>query len=254
MIGERAARAATLVLGLPGLTATRVAEALLDRGEPVLGLVKEGGRVPPPAGVEVILADPLAVDFGLSGHDYVELCARATRIVYAVEPVLSSGSLERAPALRAAMELLELLRAGAGSEGVAFASSLLVFGDARGPLAETEFEVEQDFPTPLEEALAIAEKAIRRCERRFPISVVRSAPVAGDAARGQLSPSSALSRLAEKVRLSAGPIDVEFSDQPVRFETAERLADVLMRCWQSPATRTLHLVDRRTLTDRELVT
>lgn len=253
MPGDGARAPATLLLGLPGLTATRVAEGLLERGEPVIGVMKEGGRTPPPAGVEAIWTDPLAIDLGLSGKDYLELRDRAHKIVFAVDPVPTSGSLERAPVLRAAAEVLELVRAGAGAQGVTFASSLFVFGDARGPVQETELEVGQDFPTPLEEALAIAEKLVRRAGRSCPLSVVRAAPVAGDASRGELSPSSALSRLAERVRLSPGPIDVEFSDQPVRFETAERLADVLVRCWRAPGSRTLHLVDRQPLTDRQLV-
>lgn len=199
-------------------------------------------------------ADPLAIDLGLTGSAYRELCARASKIVYAVEPAHSSGSLERAPALRAAAELLELLRAGAGAAGVAFLSSLFVFGDARGPVAETEFEVGQDHPAPLEEALAIAEKLVRHAERICPLSVVRAAPVAGDAERGQLSPASPLARLAERIRLSPGAIDFEFYDQPVRFETAERLAEVLVRCTRNPGSRTLHLVDGAPLTDRTLVT
>jgi nucleoside-diphosphate-sugar epimerase len=252
--GEPDRRPRTLVMGLPGLTATRVAEALLSQGEPVLGLVREGGRHAPPPGVEVVTADPCAIDLGLSGRDYVDLCARAEKIVYAVEPTISSGSLERAPALRAAAELLELLRGGAGRMGVAFSSSLFVFGDVKGPVSETEFEVGQDFPTPLEEALAVAEKVVRRGQRLVPLSVVRAAPVAGDAGRRQLAPASALSRLAERIRLSPGPIEVEFSDQPVRFETAERLAEVLIRCQQQPGARTLHLIDREPMSDRQLVT
>lgn len=254
MTGEPAHRPRTLVLGLPGLTATRVAETLLAAGEDVLGVVREGGRLQPPRGVEVVAADPCAIDLGLGGGEYLELCARSERIVYAVEPAISTGSLERAPALRHAAELLELIRGGAGRGGVTFLSSLFVFGDAKGPVAETEFEVGQDFPTPLEEALAVAEKVIRRAERLVPLSVVRAAPVAGDAGRRQLAPSSALSRLAERIRLSPGAIDVEFSDQPVRFETADRLAELLVRCQRRPGSRTLHLVDREPLSDRELVT
>jgi len=251
---DRDRTAATLVFGLPGLTATRVAEGLVARGESVLGLLKAGGRVQPPSGVEVIAADPVAIDLGLAGPDYLELCARATRVVYAVDPVMESGSLERATTLRIAAELLELLRAGAGKQGVVFLSSLFVFGDAKGPVAESEFEVGQDHPAPLEEALAIAEKLVRRAERAVPLSVVRAAPVAGDAERHQLSPSSPLARLAERIRLSPGAFDVEFSDQPVRFETADRLANVLLRCWEAPRSRTLHLVDREPLSDRQLVT
>lgn len=244
----------TLVFGLPGLVASRVAEALLANGQAVVGIVEECSRIPVPSGVETITADPLAIDFGLSGSEYRALRERAVRIVHAVEPRLSTGSLERAPALRGAAELLELLRAGAGQGGVAFLSSLFVFGDAKGPVAETEFEVGQDHPSPLEESLAIAEKLVRRAERSCPLSIVRAAPITGDAERRHLLPSSPLARLAERIRLSPGPIDFECTDQPVRFETAERLAQVLVRCAQNPASRTLHLVDRQPLTDRELVT
>lgn len=243
----------TLVFGLPGLVATRVAEALLAQGEQVVGVFKTGSRIQVPAGVEAVAADPLAVDLGLSGREYETLCQRAERIVYAIEPTASTGSLERAPGLRAAAELLEMLRAGAGRGGVAFLSSLFVFGDAKGPVAETEFEVGQDHPSPVEEMLAIAEKLVRRAERLCPLSVVRAAPIAGDAERNHLFPFSPLARLTEKIRLSAGPIDFEYTDQPVRFETAERVAQVLIRCAQAPASRTLHLVDREPLTDRELV-
>jgi len=251
--GESDSRPATLVLGLPGLVATRVAEALIARGESVLGVVREGERRPCPAGVEVISADPCAIDLGLSGAGYTELCARVGRIVFSIDPVPSAGNLERAQPLRAAAELLELVRAGAGRRGVVYTSSLFVFGDAKGPLAETEFEVGQEFSTPLEEALAVAEKLVRRMQRTVPLSVVRTAPVAGDAERGQLLPVSPLSRLAERIRLSPGAIEYEFSDQPVRFETADRLAEVVVRCWARPGDRTLHLVDRPGLTDRQLV-
>lgn len=253
MTGESDAKAATLVLGLPGLVATRVAETLIQRGESVLGVVREGERRPCPAGVEVVSADPCAIDLGLSGADYTALCARASKVVFSIDPVAGAGNLERAEPLRAAAELLELARAGAGRLGVVYVSSLFVFGDAKGPLAETEFEVGQEFPAPLEEALAVAEKLVRRMQRTVPLSVVRTAPVAGDAERGQLLPVSPLSRLAERIRLSPGAIDYEFLDQPVRFETADRLAEVVVRCWASPAERTLHLVDRPGLTDRALI-
>lgn len=247
-------RPGTLVIGWPGRVAARVIEALLNRGEVVLALVPAGTRTAPASGATCFEAELSSIDFGLDGATYLELARSAERIVHAVEPTPSSGRLDRSPLVRAAGELSELARAGAGTRGVTMVSSLFVFGDAQGPVRESELGVGQTFLSPLEEALALAERVVRAGLGGVPLSVVRAAPLSGDALGRELFPTSPLARLAEKVRLAGAPLELDFRGQPVRFETVDRLVEVVLRTWQQPAARTLHLVDAEPLTDRQLVT
>lgn len=243
----------TLVLGLPGQLAQCVVGVLAELGEPMCLLIPTDFDEANLPEATFYRGDWTSIDLGLPGADYLELAAQAQRVIYAVASCETTESLERSSAVRGAMELLELTRAGAGNGGVVFSSSLLCLGTPKQPVMEGAFQINQSFPSRYEESLAVAEKIARRVARYRPLSVVRSAPVAGNAATGQLDPRSPLAHLARRIQSWNLSSEISYRDEPVRFETADRLAEALVRLWKHPVATTLHLCDEVALTDRMLV-
>jgi thioester reductase-like protein len=134
-----------------------------------------------------------------------------------------------------------------------FLSSLLVFGNARGPALEEELQVGQRFLDEYEESLAVAERIVQSMLGQRPVSILRTAPVAGDEKSGTLLPGSPLTRLVRTIEKAGDDKAFSFTDLPVRWDTVDRVSEALLALSSAPPDRVYHLADQDPLTDRQLV-
>jgi nucleoside-diphosphate-sugar epimerase len=252
----------TLVVGSRGPLVEELASRLCEAGAPVELLVTEERRRPVSRrleeltreGVSWLSGDPAAIDFGLSGVDYRALVQRTRSVILAFEAEpQASADIERSRLVRAAAEVLELSRASKELGHVTFLSSLLVFGNARGRVTESDFRVGQGFGNPHEETLAVAERIIRHAAPLAPVAVLRAAPLIGDAGTGQLFDDSAFGELVRRVGGRPAVTEVQTSERAVHLETSERAAAALFALWSGRRAVTAHLVDREPPSARELL-
>lgn len=243
-----------LLLGYPGPVAARV---LAEREQSSVPIAVLGQGFDPhglPEGVRWIDGEPTSIDFGLSGSEYASLVATVTELTLAETASRSIREIESAPLVRKAAEAVEFVRAGGARGGFRFLSSLLVFGDAQGPLSESDFHVGQSFESRGEEALAVAEKVVRSAAHLVPLAIVRAAPIVGDEETREVFEHSALSRLVRRIATGGDDLPYSFSDLPVWIETAGRAARALRLAKPKSGCQTYHLVDAEPLTDRGLLT
>lgn len=195
MMGGRTA----LVIGYPALRGRYVLEAVA-RQEPdvtVIALVhperleeasEQLARLEPSIAARVSLraGDPVAMDFGLSGAEYLELVERID-VVHAaysiVDPGASADVCERVN-VGAAREIVELGRASGRKPGVVWYSSVFVSGNRSGRVLETELQAGQGFRNRSERTLAIAELMLRKSG--MPVAVLRAGHLIGDARTGEV--------------------------------------------------------------------
>jgi hypothetical protein len=243
----------TLVVGSEGLLLEPLVRELTaqlleprDQKLFVLGHHQYGQAVP-------LGGDPGAIDFGLSGTDYLDLTKRIGCVVLAEVPDrVSKREPTETGHVRAAREVLEFVRAGGGKPQVIHLSSLLVFGSATPRVNEGELSVGQGFDNALEESLALAEQIVRRLEPIVPLAVLRVAPLVGDARKNVLDRSSPLFEMLELLRVSGLRAGAPWTDRAVHFETYDHAALALARLAATAGTRTAHLVRPVPPTDREL--
>lgn len=251
-----------LVVGYPGLVARAVLRVLEQEA--------------PEARVDVLVKDPArhrvleedarargravrlwqgsveAIDCGLSGSDYMSLSAQVERIVWCFEPSSVLGKhLERAPCVRGASELVELVRVCKKLSSAVYLSSIFALGRTTGEVLESELSVGQKFDGPSEEAWALAERIVERELARFPITIARAAPALGDAETGQCPEDGALVRLVQALRGGPAHVGASFSGEPVHVVTSDWLSRALVELSQNERARhrRLHLVDPEPTSD-----
>lgn len=231
----------TLLVGAEGSLLAELSSLLAGQDVPCVDLRALGG-------------EPTAIDFGLSGLDYRALVERCGEVIVACEPEAEVGSdVERTRAVRAAAEVLEFVRSGGAPRGVVFLSSLLVFGNASGHVDEQAFQIGQGFSSKFEEVLAVAERVVRHADGSVPLRVLRIAPIVGDVARGVVPESSPLAQIVARVERVPAVSETSFADQPIRFDTTDRVARALVGLRAHPKAVTVHLVDDNAPTDRQLL-
>lgn len=192
---DRCAGEVLLVTGFPGFRAHALVRVLAER-EPNAEL----WLVVPPAALEsaeralpmlpvgrdrlrVISGEPCAIDLGLSGQTYAELCRRVDRWLSLYQTAETSASRElcfRAN-LGSAREIVEFAKVAESLSHVTFLSSSLVAaaGPGSGELAEAELAAGQAFQSAAAESLAVAESLLRRRLSEVPVSIVRTPQVLG---------------------------------------------------------------------------
>lgn len=196
--GEEGGQTA-LLTGFPALRARAVLEALLAEQVrlKVVAIVHEERFAEAEARlqelgeeralrVELRRGDPVAMDFGLGGPEYLELAARV-QVVHAAYSVLDpsvNGDVCEAINIGAAREVIELARAARTPPRVVWYSSLFVSGNRRGRVFERELEAGQAFRNRAEKSLAIAERMLRQSE--IPLTVLRAGHLVGAAPGGEV--------------------------------------------------------------------
>lgn len=186
----------TLVTGFPNPVTRSLVPALIARhGDcrvvAVVGPDQRQAAVPLAGalGSSLVLVDgdPSAIDFGLSGSEYVRLAQRVVRIFhFASESSASLGTaaLERIN-IGAMREVLELARMARGLRAVVIGSSTLVSGRFSGHFAESDLDVGQTFRSYADESLGAAERMARRAQVSLPICILRPSQIVGDSRTGE---------------------------------------------------------------------
>ncbi len=138
--------------------------------------------------IEVVTGDIIDMHLGLSGDEYVRICASVTDIFHIGGS--SDLSIPREMIWRANVEgtrnLIELARDCARLNRFNYYSTCYVSGDRIGVIAEDELDLGQGFRNPFEETKFHAEKLLQRINGLLPISIYRTSSVVGDSQTGEI--------------------------------------------------------------------
>lgn len=185
---------AAFVTGFPGFVAQRLVERLVDDGSRIFLLVGEShrgeaerfverlrderGSAPP---ITLLRGNITHLDLGLTGQEIQQLQAEVT-VVHHLEHVYHLGNARRrlfrvnVEGTRAMLGLAEEFKA---LERFCFYSTAVVAGRRQGVILESELESHQRFHNLYEESRFRAERLVRRCHDRLPISIFRPSILVG---------------------------------------------------------------------------
>jgi thioester reductase-like protein len=260
----------TLVTGFPSPKARHLASHLLESGPGDVWLV-----VPPSETgaaerfsqalpeelaprFRCYLGEPWAIDMGLSGSEYRQLCAAVTCIHHAAlvtgpdfgkEPYddLQVGSMREALELASAAERLRALVVHSG---------LVVSGDRQGYVAEGELVSGQRFSGPGPAALARAELMAQRRMDRLPTVIVRSGQIVGPSDSGAVDTLEGVYLLI--LLILNAPQDLsallpDWGDAPLHVAPVDHYVRAVDALAGEPEAlgRTLHVTDPRPMTVRQ---
>lgn len=242
-----------LVLAASDPVAIRFVHRMVQKGESVAVVAGHEQAREFPDGVTVFRGDPTSIDFGLPGPTYRQLLEQVKKIHLPQGEMSTVGEVEGSRPVRRAAELREFVRAGGAPDGVVYLSSLLVFGNARGPVREDELQVGQRFQDEFEESLAIAERIVQSISDSRVVSILRTAPIAGDEGSGTLISGAPLSRLVAAIGRIGRDKGLSFTDLPLRWDTVDRVSEALLSIVDDETGRVYHLVDEDPLSDRQVV-
>jgi nucleoside-diphosphate-sugar epimerase len=185
-----------LLTGYPGFRASALLRVALD-ADPELEVValvhprrradadRELATLPRAERVQLQEADPIAIDFGLSGRVYGELATSVTHVQHlyqVLDPSAAGESAERVN-VGSAREIIEFARAATRLEHLVLHSSAFVSGDRRGVVLESELTAGQSFRSPVARSLALAEAMLGR-HPELPFTIARAGQVVGDSQTG----------------------------------------------------------------------
>ncbi len=189
-----------LITGFPGFHARKLAFHLLA-AEPQLRVVLlrrphdaersaellAGLDEPRRARVVTLEADPAALDFGLSGVEYLRLASAVERIFHFASVLEGrQKTLELAAHnLACAREVLEFAKAAPGLRGIVLLSSVKVAGTRTGIIREDELREGQSFRGRVDESLAAVELMFAH-QPSLPSIVLRPSQIVGDSRTGEL--------------------------------------------------------------------
>jgi nucleoside-diphosphate-sugar epimerase len=188
-----------LVTGFPGFHARKLALHLLavepeaslvllcrasdrERSSEWLARLEASQR----ARVRELIGDPAALDFGLSGVEYLALAAAVQRVFHFASVLEARRRTEAAAHnLACAREVLAFAEAARELRGLIVLSSVTVCGTRTGLILEDQLRSGQTFRRRLDESLATVEAM---CERRghLPQIVLRPATIVGDSQSGEI--------------------------------------------------------------------
>lgn len=260
-----------LITGFPGFYARKLCFQLLE-AEPLVKLIllrhpsdtersaEHLRRLAPEARERVseCAGDPSALDFGLSGAEYLQLAARVQR-VYHFASVLEAkrGAQAAQHNIAGARELLEFAKIARDLRGVVLLSSVTVSGTRSGLILEDELSHGQSFRGRLHESLATVE---RMCSLHpeIPQIVLRPSQIVGDSQSGEIdSPGFPYPWLAFVDR---GPKELVVPvphrpDAPVQIVPIDFVVRAAHFLSARPAAygKRYHLVDPRPLTLKEFL-
>lgn len=138
--------------------------------------------------IEVLTGDIIDMHLGLSGDEYVRICASVTDIFHIGGS--SDLSIPREMIWRANVEgtrnVIELARDCARLNRFNHYSTCYVSGDRIGVIAEDELDLGHGFRNAYEETKFHAEKLLQRINGLLPISIYRTSSIVGDSQTGEI--------------------------------------------------------------------
>jgi thioester reductase-like protein len=261
-----------LVLGFPGFHARKLAFHLLE-AEPSLCLVLLRSAADAERSADLLAqldgatrarvseleGEPAALDFGLSGAEYLKLASSVQRIFHFAS--LLEGRRKTADLaahnIACAREVLAFAKAATGLRGIVLLSSVAVSGTRTGLIREDELSTGQSFRGRLDESLATVELMFAR-QPSVPLVVLRPSQIVGDSRTGELEqpgfpyPWLVFVDRGPKELVVPVPHRPEAPVQIVPIDFVVRAAHVLgMR--QSAYGKCYHLVDPRPPTLKEFL-
>jgi nucleoside-diphosphate-sugar epimerase len=189
-----------LVTGFPGFNARKLVQHLLAE-EPAVRLLllrrasdaERAAELLAPLDassrrrVTELEGDPVALDFGLSGAEYVQTAASVQRVFHfasVLEGRRKTADLA-AHNIACAREVLAFGKAASGLRGIVLLSSVSVSGTRTGLIREDELREGQSFRGRLQESLATVELMFER-HPGLPVIVLRPSQIVGDSRTGEL--------------------------------------------------------------------
>jgi thioester reductase-like protein len=189
-----------LITGFPSFYARKLAFHLLEV-EPALSLVllrraSDAERsaallseldAASRARVSELEGDPDALDFGLSGVEYLRLAASVQRIYHFASVLEGRRKTADLAAynVACAREVLAFAKAAPALRGLVLLSSVKVAGTRTGVILESELHADQSFRGRLDESLATVELMFER-HPSLPVVVLRTSQIVGDSRTGEL--------------------------------------------------------------------
>lgn len=253
---------AYLVNGLPSLLARRVLEQVLcfeprarvhcivhaddiDYVERTLTELEPAQQ----SRVELLTGDVTAIDFGLSGAEYLMLARRVRRVHHVLTPSAVYADATNADHVGAALgrEIVEFGRAASGLQAFVVYSSAGVSGDRSGPVLEAELEAGQAFPQPFMRALALMERIVANARQELPAVIVRPTTIAADSQTGECERTTPLYQLVDAL-LSVPPnqvVRIPLDRAPLHLVAVDYVARAAYYAGRRKDTvgSTLHLAD-----------
>jgi thioester reductase-like protein len=259
----------TLVTGFPNFRASQLISHLLASSDAELWTVIHSrdlaaaerfhAGLPGEVGARFrwFMGDPTAIDMGLSGAEYRELCDSVTCIQHLAQvtgPTFGKESFEEIN-VGGMREVLELGLAAPRLTAIVAHSSVVVSGDRQGRVEESELVAGQRFSGSGPATLARAELMARRCMDRLPIVIVRGGQVVGPTTTGVVDTLEGVYLLILLILNSPQDLSAllpDWGDAPLHVVPADhfvRAADALSG--HTPALgQTLHLTDPTPMTVR----
>jgi thioester reductase-like protein len=262
-------RQVTFVTGFPNFRATHLVSHVLGQGQgdvwvvvkPADLAVAERFAAALPAASAArfrwFSGDPSAIDMGLAGQEYRELCRRVTCIQHLSQAPGPSFGKEPYEEINVGgmREALELARAAERLSVLVAHSGVAVSGDRQGYVSEAELVAGQRFTGAGPATLARAELMARASMDRLPIVVLRSGQVVGPSATGAVDTLEGVYLLILLILNSPQDLSAllpDWGEAPLHVVPVDHFvqaADVLSRR-EDVLGQTLHLTDPTPMTVR----
>ena len=261
--------ATALVTGYPGFIGKRLVGGLLDRDpelrvvvlvEPRMATVARTLTAGEPR-IEVLVGDIAVRGLGLTDADRERLAAELTHVFHlaAIYDLAVPVELAQRVNVAGTGNVLELCLAAERLERLAYVSTAYVSGRRHGVVYEHELVMGQAFKNHYESTKFQAEVWVRQLMDRVPTTVLRPAIVVGDSRTGETQKFDGpyyLLRTISRAEQAGRPV-VQFgaSGAPFNVVPVDFVVKAIATAAFDPAAvgETLHLVDPKPLTTRELV-
>ncbi|MEY4581205.1 MAG: hypothetical protein RL701_5908 [Pseudomonadota bacterium] len=226
-----------------------VAEPAIERAELFLSRLPLADR----ERVEIVRADVSAMDFGLSGKDFLALAERVDVIHHCICGNYGGvgRDLERRHFVGSTGEILELAFAsGTRLQRLVHWSSATLFPPQNGRVTESEANRPAHARTRDEDMRFRAELLIRDALNKVPITVLRPTIIAGDSKSGELDQAEGLYAWLQLIVNSPRELRLPMpggGDQPCHFVPIDYVIEAGLAIAGSPDSvgRTFHIADER---------
>lgn len=200
--------------------------------------------------VQLLEGEPWALDFGLSGQEWLAL-AREVNVIHHASQSTQSG-MDANEAMRvnrgSTVEALELAREAVDLERLVLWSSTCVAGSRRGFVLEDELDTTVATRNPVEESLRRSELLVRAARHDLPATVLRAGIVVGDSRTGEVDrldgPYLLIRLMLDAPPEQPMPMPVR-PDQPLPIVPLDYVVRAGLHIASDPRSRggTFHLID-----------
>ncbi len=212
---------------------------------------------PDQARVSMVLGEIFAMDFGLSGRNYLELARQVTVIHHCAATRFLGASRSEAKLgnVSATREVLELAEVAPQLQRLVYWSTALVSGKRRGLIREDELEADAGFRNSNEEMRFRAERMVRHASRSLPVTILRPSILAGDSRSGELDDSQGLFLLVRLMLHAPSELQIPLpalGDMRLHLVPVDYVAQAGCYLAEHPQSQgmTFHLVDSDPLSAR----